>query len=700
LDGLKRILLRESQVQPLLLVFEDLHWIDSETQALLDSLVASLPTAPLLLLVNYRPEYSHAWESKTFYTLVPLDPLPPTSADEFLQTLLGDDPSLKALKKILIERTEGNPFFLEESVRTLVETQELVGQSGAYCLTQDQPTIQMPPTVQAVLAARIDRLPEEQKRLLQTAAVIGTTVPFPLLRAIAEIPEAVLYRGLVHIQAAQFLYETMLFPERVYTFKHALTHEVAYGSLLHERRRRLHTQIVETLESLYANRLDEHLERLAYHAFRGEVWDKALHYLRQIGTKAAMRSAHREAVIYYEQALEALTHLPESRDILEQAIDLRLVLRHSFFALGEFGPIIGYLNEAETFAKSLDDPRRLGRVISYMAHYFWITGDQDRALGCGQHALAIAVARGDVTLQVETHFYLGQAHHALGDYHRSSDLLRQTLEALEGDLSRRRFGVFYALVAHTWLVWCLAETGAFTEGITLVQGMLRTAEEGDNLVSRIGASFGSAHLYLRKGELDKAIAVCERGLELCESGDIPLWSPWFAAALGTAYVLSDRVADALPLLEQAVERSAAMRVMTAYALLVAYLSQGYLRAGRIQEATEHARRALEYAHTHKERGHQAWVLWCLGDIAMHHNPPEFEHAKTYYDQALTLADELGMRPLQAHCHRGLGTLYGQTGPSAQARAELSTAIEMYRDMEMAFWLPETQAALAEVEGLS
>ena len=143
-----------------------------------------------------------------------------------------------------------------------------------------------------------------------------------------------------------------------------------------------------------------------------------------------------------------------------------------------------------------------------------------------------------------------------------------------------------------------------------------------------------------------------------------------------------------------------MRVMTAYALLVAYLSQGYLRAGRIQEATEHARRALEYAHTHKERGHQAWVLWCLGDIAMHHNPPEFEHAKTYYDQALTLADELGMRPLQAHCHRGLGTLYGQTGPSAQARAELSTAIEMYRDMEMPFWLPETQATLAEVEGLS
>ena len=196
LDGLKRILLRESQVQPLLLVFEDLHWIDSETQALLDSLIESLPTAQLLLLVNYRPEYQHGWGSKTYYTQLRLDPLPPENADVFLEALLGDDASLDPLKKLLIERTEGNPFFLEESVRTLVETQVLVGEPGAYRLAQDLPTIQVPPTVQAVLAARIDRLPQEEKRLLQTAAVIGTEVPLPLLQAIAELPEAALHRGL------------------------------------------------------------------------------------------------------------------------------------------------------------------------------------------------------------------------------------------------------------------------------------------------------------------------------------------------------------------------------------------------------------------------------------------------------------------------------------------------------------------------
>jgi class 3 adenylate cyclase len=235
LAALKHLLLRESQVQPLLLVFEDLHWIDSETQAVLDGLVESLPTTRLLLLVNYRPEYQHGWVSKTYYTQLRLDPLPPGSAEEFLHTLLGDDPSLAPLTHLLIARTEGNPFFLEESVRTLVETGVLVGARGAYRLGQALPTIQVPATVQAVLAARIDRLPPEEKRLLQTAAVIGTEVPLALLQAIVELPEQDLHRGLSHLQAAEFLYETRLFPARESTFKHALTHEVAYGSLLLER---------------------------------------------------------------------------------------------------------------------------------------------------------------------------------------------------------------------------------------------------------------------------------------------------------------------------------------------------------------------------------------------------------------------------------------------------------------------------------
>ena len=377
LEAIKGLLLRESQVQPLLLVFENLHWIDTETQAVLDSLSESLPTARLLLLANYRPEYQHGWGSKTYYTQLRLDPLPPASAEELLQALLGDDPGLVPLKRLLIERTEGNPFFLEESVRALVETGGLVGEHGAYRPLQSLDSLQVPATVQAVLAARIDRLPPEEKRLLQTAAVIGTEVPFALLQPIVELPEEELRRGLGHLQAAEFLYETSLFPELVYTFKHALTHEVAYGSLLQERRRVLHTRIVEALETLAGdqmadvaperrafllegrsrtsrtpgpscpacrvvrrvgpNHVPDQIERLAHHALRGEVWDKAVTYCQQAGARAHDRVAFREAVAYFEQALQALAHLPAHNDTMVLAIESRLALDRPLTVLGEHG---------------------------------------------------------------------------------------------------------------------------------------------------------------------------------------------------------------------------------------------------------------------------------------------------------------------------------------------------------------------------
>ena len=414
LEAIKHLLLRESQVQPLCLVFEDLHWIDAETQALLDSLVESLPTARLLLLVNYRPEYQHGWGSKTYYTQLRLDPLPPASADEFLQALLGDDPSLAPLTQLLIARTQGNPFFLEESVRTLVETGVLVGERGAYRLARPLESLQVPATVQAVLAARIDRLPPEEKRLLQTAAVIGTEVPWPLLQAIADAPDEALHRGLAHLQAAEFLYETSLFPEREYTFKHALTHEVAYGGLLRERQRLLHGRIVAAIEQRDADRLADQVERLAHHALRGEVWDKAVAYCRQAGDKALARSASREAVACFEQALVALAHLPEGRERHEQAIDVRFGLRHALGQRREHGRILTYLREAEGLAQALGDQHRLGWVAAYMTDCFGATGDLQRAVEVGQRALALAGTLGDAALQVVTHLFLGRAYYAFG----------------------------------------------------------------------------------------------------------------------------------------------------------------------------------------------------------------------------------------------------------------------------------------------
>jgi class 3 adenylate cyclase/tetratricopeptide (TPR) repeat protein len=699
LDGLKRILLRESQVQPLLLVFEDLHWIDTETQALLDGLVESLPTARLLLLVNYRPEYQHGWGSKTYYTQLRLDPLPPVSAHELLYALLGDDPSLAPLKQLLIARTEGNPFFLEESVRTLVETGVLLGTPGAYRLVQPVQSLQVPATVQAVLAARIDRLPPEEKRLLQTAAVLGMEVPLALLQAIAELPEETLHRGLTHLQATEFLYETRLFPEREYTFKHALTHEVAYRGLLQERRRALHTRIVTALETLAGDRLADQVERLADHAVRGEVWAKALLYCRQAGAKAMERSASREAVGCYEQALAALEHLPEHRTLHEQAVDLRLDLYSAHFVLGQQERILHDLHEAETLAEALDDPHRLGRVSVSMAQYFLNARQYDRAMASSQRALTLAAATGDHHTPIEAHNFLGLVYFLQGDYRQAMDANRRAMALLEGERRDERFGqpVLPAVRCRTYLCLCLAEVGAFAEGMAVGEEGVHIAEAVQHPVSLVSAYRSVGLLSLRQGALHQALPLLERAAGICEDADLPFHFSLLAPALGAAYVLGGRVDEAVRLLERVVEQTTSSGRLSGQPPLLFTLGEAQLRAGRLEEARPLAVRALEQARTYQERGHEAYALRLLGDLAAHHDPPEVEEADTSYRRALALAEELGMRPLQAHCHLGLGTLHVKTGQQQQARTELSTAIELYRDMDMTFWLPQAEAALVQVE---
>jgi predicted ATPase len=364
--------------------------------------------------------------------------LPPESAEALLHALLGDDAILRPLSALLIERTEGNPFFLEESVRMLVETKGLLGERGAYRLVTNLPSIQVPTTVQAILAARIDRLPADEKRLLQTASVIGTDVAFPLLQAVADLPEETLRRGLAHLQAAEFLYETRLFPDVEYTFKHALTHEVAYNGLLQERRRALHARIVDAIERLYADRLIEHVDRLAHHASRGEVWEQAVAYGRQAGARAYARSANREALACWEQALAALAHLPEDREMIEQAIDFRCDIRNALQVLGELGRILEYLREAKALAEALGDRRRLGQVSTHLAAHLVVSGDPDRAIEASRSNLDIARTLEHSALQIQANYRLGMCHQAVGDYRLAVGFLKGTLDALEGNLAGAR----------------------------------------------------------------------------------------------------------------------------------------------------------------------------------------------------------------------------------------------------------------------
>jgi tetratricopeptide (TPR) repeat protein len=696
MDATKRLLIRESQLQPVVLVAENLHWIDGETQALLDSLVEGLPTARLLLLVTYRPEFQHSWTSKTYYTQLRLDPLPPELAQVLLSSLLGDDVSLTPLVQNLLQRAAGNPFFLEESVQALVETQALVGTRGAYRLVAPLQDVQVPATVQAVLTARIDQLPPLEKRLLQTTAVIGMEVPLALVQAVAELSEAGLQHGLAHLQATEFLYEIGLSPALAYTFKHALTHEVAYGSLLSEQRRILHAHILEALEAVDADRLTEQVERLAHHALRGEVWDKAFAYYRQAADKAMTRSAYREVIVCCEQALVALRHLPATRDTLGQGVDLRRELYNALVQFGEFGPGLEHLREAETLAQELSDPQLLGRILTSMTHAFWTTGDYEHAVVCGQRALVLTAASGDIAHQAMAYGYLGTVYFYLGDYWQAIDVLRRALTAFDGEWRHERFGMsmLHSVRVRTWLMDCLREVGDFAEGRALGEEAMRIAEAAGHLGSALMPQERLGSLALLQGDLPQAISLLEHALARCHATHVPLYVPGITACLGLAYALVGRRAEALQLLEQQrIRETPGMGGSSA----MLRLGEAYLWIGHLNDAFHLAERALRLCRGRKERGSQARALRLLGEIAAQRDPPEVKQAEEHYRQALALAQELGMRPLQAHCHLGLGTVYVKIGHQEQAHAELADAIKLYRALDMTFWLPQAEAVLAQSE---
>jgi class 3 adenylate cyclase/tetratricopeptide (TPR) repeat protein len=690
LEAVKRLLLRESQVQPLLVVFEDLHWIDSETQTLLDSLVDSLGSARLLLLVNYRPEYQHGWGSKTTYSQMRLDALSTQHAGELLDVLLGADPSHGPLKELLVKR--GNPFFLEETVRTLVETKALEGPPGRYRLTQPLQSLQVPSSVQAILAARIDRLFPEDKRLLQVASVIGKDVPAALLQAIAELPDEALRRGLDHLQAAEFLRETGLYPDREYAFTHALTHDVAYGGLLQGQRREFHARIVDAIETLHRDRLAEQIERLAHHALRGELREKAVNYLRQAGLKAAARSALTEARAWFEQALDVLEALPESESTLEQAFEIRLELRPVLGQLGEVQRTLERLQEAETLAERLNDDPRRGRVWAFVTTVHSLRGKLNEALVTGTRALEIAGRLGDLRLRILTTSYLEQAHYLRGEYERVVELAADNLAALPSDWVYEHLGqaLPISVFDRSWMVMSLSQLGRFAEAVEYEAEAIRLAETTQRPFSVGMAHYGAGLLHLAKGEWAKARSLIDRGIEVIRAGNVVLMLPIVVASsasilaqLGEATEALNRLRECERLLEGQAARGVVLFLGWDYHLL----GRAWLVLGQLDEAQRLGVRAAEASLVHP--GFAAHALHLLGDIATYPDRFDAETGEAHYRQALALAEPRGMRPLAAHCHLGLGRLCRRTG-NQQAQEHLTTATTMYREMEMTYWLEKAE----------
>jgi class 3 adenylate cyclase/tetratricopeptide (TPR) repeat protein len=689
LDGLRRLLVWQSHVRPLLLIFENLHWLDAETQTFLNRLVDGLRGTRILLLVNYRPEYNHGWASKTYYSQIRLDPLPSNHAEEFLGTLLGDAPDLLPLKTLLIERTQGYPFFLEESTRTLIEAKVVVGQRGAFHLAKEVSSVRVPATVQAVVGARIDRLNPGDKRLLQIAAVIGREFSLPLLQAVVGTGEGDLDAGLARLQAAEFLYETSLFPEIEYTFKHVLTRDVAYNSMLLDRRRALHARILSAIERLSGDRAAGEVEHLAAHAFLGEVWEKALVYLRQAGTKALDRSANREAVAFFEQALTALDHLPEGRAATEESIDIRLDLRRALVPLAERSRIFDHMQTAEVLAQAIADRRRLSWVAYGVAHFHYLSHDQERTVEVGKRALALGADAG-VAHEIAVNLLLGHSFHVTGNFREGTIVLRRNIDVLAGENVRERFGLpifptFPAVTSRERLARCLAELGEFPEALALGEEGLRIAEELDHPPSLAGACLGLGIVYMLRNDQARAIPVLERGLAVGRRGSIFLYVLSLGAAVGRVWALTGRIAEGLALMTDVVKEAAAKGAALGHALRLAWLAEGHLLAGEDEHAWARAQEALHLSRRHLEKGQEAWTLHLLGRIAASRDAAHVEDAARFYREAMGIAEALGMRLAMAHCHLGLGEVYARAGRRDSAVEHLRVAATLFRDMGITSW---------------
>jgi tetratricopeptide (TPR) repeat protein len=395
-------------------------------------------------------------------------------------------------------------------------------------------------------------------------------------------------------------------------------------------------------------------------------------------------------VARFEQALAALARLPSTREVTEQAIDLRFELRNPLHLLAEFGRLFDHLREAQVLSEAIDDQWRLGWVFSYLTQTLRLTGAADQAIESGERAVAIAEARGDFKLQVATEFHLGSAYEDLGDYRRASEILRKVVDRVQGDRLYERFGLsgLPAVVARAHLMCCLAELGEFAEGSERGVEGSRIAEEVYDPHGLVNAEFGAASIRILKGEFAEAIPGLEHGLGLCQSSNLLLMFPRVAAALGFVYARSGRLSEAFPLLERAVEQAESLRLTNMQATFLTWLGETCLMAGRLEDAIRLAETALARARAQKEHGHEAHALRLLGELEARREPPELVKSTDCYRRALALAGELGMRPLVARCHLALGTLDRQAGEHASGARHLDLAVTMFHEMEMRPWLDE------------
>ena len=700
LGVLRDLFLRASESALLILIVENMHWVDAASEEFLAHLARSLAGHRVLLVLTTRPGYAAPRLAPSLAEPIMVEGLGADDVHGMVRMLLAAEEISEQLFEVLSAKSEGNPLYVEEILRQLLETGGILVEDGEARLSR--PDVTVPATIHDIIAARIDRLSEPHKQTLQGAAVVGRRFGITLLSRILEVPPDRVAGRLHELHGLDFVFPSAQEPELMYSFKHALTQDVVYAGVLERRRRQHHAAAARGLEDLYAGRLDDVVELIAYHFGRGQVWDKAVTYQRQAAAKAQARSAHLEAQASLEEALEALRHLPETPETREQEIDVRLELWASLYPLGEFEKMLTCLREAEALASAISDERRLGLVSAIMGEYFRQSGRFTQARQFAEQALVLGDRLQDLPLRLVASYVLGLACHALGDYRRTSELLRAIVQSPPVEW---RAGAFAGLVIGSWrafqgmnLAWlarCLAERGEFEEGVAAGRQAVTIAEGLDSPYSLAAACIGLGYISLVRGDLDTAGPVLERACSVAGHANITLLRPQATRLLGGVYLQTGRIDEGLALVRAAADEVESRQLLMQQAAVLALLGQACLAADRLDEAAAVAHRVLALARERSQRGEEAAALRLLGEIAGR-TPGETETAVRHYQAAIALTGELGMRPLLARSNLGLGRLWLGIGERVRAEDELLAATRLFCEMDMGLWVRQTMAALSQL----
>jgi class 3 adenylate cyclase/DNA-binding SARP family transcriptional activator len=680
---------------PVLIVFEDAHWIDPTSLDLLDRLVARAARLPVLLVVTVRPELQPTWVGQPHVTMLPLSRLGRRDSAGIIAGVTRDKALPDAVVEQVLAHTDGVPLFIEELTSTLLESGLLRETTDRYVLDGPLPPLAVPTTLQASLVARLDRL-GSAKDVAQIGAAIGREFSHELIAAVSPLALMDLDASLKRLTASGLISRRGAPPEATYSFKHALVQDAAYATMLKGRRRQLHAVIARALVERFPALVESQPEVVAQHFTEAGFAREAIGYWVKAGRLAGVRSANREAVSSFERARSLLETLPETRERLEQAIDLRFDLRIALVQLGEFERIFGYLHEAEVLARTLDDQRRLGEMSVHMCHHLWMTGRHAEALAYGQNAQALGESLGDVPFQVTADLHLGAACLGTGDYRQAEEPLLKVVQLLEGELSRERFGLvgFPAVMARGYLTWVFGDRGKFEEGIAHGQEGIRLADALDHPYSLTVACWYLAHLQITRGELSDAVRLLERGLAVAREWNLTTFSVSKTGILGYVYALLGRTAEGIALMEHTIVALETMGHRLAQSIFLVLLGEAYVLANRLEDAFEVSGRALAFTREGGQRPNEARALRLLGEVTARRDSPD--QAEGHYREARALAEQLGMRPLAAHCHLGLGKLYRRTGTQKRGDEHLTTATTMYRDMGMTYWLEQAEAEIRQL----